>query len=161
MKRAGVGLMVSVIGLSIGIPGWAGINGQEQKATTAFESTAHDLFVKIRSEADNLAAQASPVAGQITLKDPATAVITPNSGVASTDGLASKAFYTIPLNSSDTTLTLTGNLSGDNKSWCFDLKTQNADSRVNELLYNQLGNTSSTGYCLDGLAYNSSDQLVK
>ena len=156
-------VVIGAVFLGVGVPGAAAHNHIQNTADSAFSKTAHDLFVALKSETSTLVNQSNPVAGQISLKDPTTVVITPNNPAALTPGLSS-AFYTIPLNSSDPTLKITGNLSADNKSWCFDLTSadpnMSADKR--QVLYTELGQVAvSTGYCLGGLAYDANDQLLQ
>jgi len=131
-------------------------------ADRAFSSTAHELFVALRSVASNPVNQSNPAAGQISLKDPTTVVITPNSPAVVAPGLSS-AFYTIPLKSSDPTLKITGNLAADNKSWCFDLTSADPNMRADkrQVLYTEFGQAeTNTGYCLGGLAYDQNDMLI-
>lgn len=131
-----------------------------QTSDTAFAATAHDLFLSIQTKAHNLALASNPIAGEIVLKDYTTVLITPNtiSKTGVSNGL-SKDFYAIAINTRGQDLKLTGNLSSDNKSWCFDLSTEK-----DEVIYTQNGYVaggSGKGYCLYGLAYNDSDQLIR
>ena len=162
VKAVSVAVAAAVL-MGIGVSGALAHNHIQNTADSAFSKTAHDLFVALKSEASTLVNQSNPVAGQISLKDPTTVVITPNNPAALTPGLSS-AFYTIPLNSSDPTLKITGNLSADNKSWCFDLTSADPNMRADrrQVLYTELGQVAvSTGYCLGGLAYDTNDQLLK
>jgi len=133
---------------------------KDRVITVAFISTAHDLFLAIQTKAHNLALASNPIAGEIVLKDSATVLITPNtiSKTGVSNGL-SKDFYAIAINTRGQNMKLTGNLSSDNKSWCFDLSTEK-----DEVIYTQNGYVaggSGKGYCLYGLAYNGSDQLIR
>ena len=134
-------------------------NVQEQKIQTseiAFAATAHDLFLGIKNEATGLSNQSNPVAGTIVLKDSSTVLITPNSpSTPKTSGLTTEAFYPISLNTRGQDLKISGSLSADNKSWCFQISGEGQGA-----VYTQLGHAVDGSYCFQGLAYSANDQLV-
>ena len=130
--------------------------GKIQTSETAFAATAHDLFLGIKNEATGLSNQSNPVAGTIVLKDSSTVLITPNlPSTPKTDGLTAKAFYPISLNTRGQDLKISGSLSADNKSWCFQISGE-----VYEAVYTQLVYAINGSYCFQGLAYSANDQLV-
>ena len=127
-----------------------------QTSETAFAATAHDLFLGIKNEATGLSNQSNPVAGTIILKDSATVLITPNSlSTPKTSGLTTEAFYPISLNTRGQDLKISGSLSADNKSWCFQISGEGHGA-----VYTQLGYAVDGSYCFQGLAYSANDQLV-
>ena len=155
--------MIAISGLVLAITGFLVFyhlnNIQDSKiqtSETAFAATAHDLFLGIKNEATGLSNQSNPVAGTIILKDSSTVLITPNSpSTPKTSGLTTKAFYPISLNTRGQDLKISGSLSADNKSWCFQISGEGHSA-----VYTQLGHAVDGSYCFQGLAYSANDQLV-
>ena len=148
-----IGIFVLIVGVNV--------NGPAVKDYKSVIKTSHELFSGIESSAS--ATQNNTIAGQITLKDQNTAAITPSAPALSTEvnsSLPPKPLFLIPLTSTSSDMRLSGNLSQDNKKWCFYIFTPNY-----QIIYTQSGKAldgygTTIGYCLNGLAYDASDTLL-
>ena len=135
--------------------------GASNRALAVFQETAHSLFTSLSLSIGPGTPQSG---GEITLKSGSTVTITTNLAVGSSQ--PTKAPYNLALGSKDPFIGLTGNLSADNKYWCFTLTTKNPvllPYRSARTTFTQDGHaTDRPAYCLNGRAYYSSDDnLVK
>lgn len=158
-KGSFVQASLAIIGFSFGVIltvyGISSLNVVDEEYKLV-NQTARELFQGISS---NTPVNQNVVAnGQIAFKNLNTAVVTSTVVSAeSNSSLPLESSFLIPLTSTNLDMKLSGNLSKDNKKWCFYIYTPSY-----QVIYNQSGRVkdgygSAIGYCLNGLAYDASD----